>query len=82
MPQIVSDVGSIRDYCSDENAFFCKEPKDFVKAIRLLSQNKDLCLKMGNSARKRAEELSLSKSIIWFRDFFAAVNQGNDRYAK
>ncbi len=74
LPQIVSDVGSIRDYCSEENSIFCKERDDYLKAIRLLSQNKDLCLKMGKSARKRAEELSLPNSIRWFKEFFATVS--------
>jgi len=77
LPQIVSDVGSIRDYCSEENSIFCKDTGDFVKALQSLSQNKSLCLSMGNSARKRAEELSLSKSIDWFRDFFTTLNKRN-----
>lgn len=77
LPQIVSDVGSIRDYCSDDNAIFCREPGDYLKAIRFLSQNREVCLKMGGNARKRAEEFSLSKSIDWFRDFFVNKIQLN-----
>ncbi|MBF0490306.1 MAG: glycosyltransferase [Candidatus Omnitrophica bacterium] len=73
VPQIVSDVGSIRDYCSEKNTIFCKEPHDYIKAIRLLSQNKELCFQMGESARKRALELNLPSSINWFRDFFRKV---------
>src|SRR5205823_2940372 len=65
LPQIVSDVGSIRDYCSMENTIFCKEVKDFVQAIRLLKQNKDLCTQMSHHARQRAQELSLANSIDW-----------------
>ncbi len=73
LPQIVSDVGSIRDYCSKENSFFCQDPDDYVKAIRFLSQNKDACQNMGKNARQRAEELSLPKSIQWFKNFFQTI---------
>jgi len=75
LPQIVSDVGSIRDYCSEENSIFCKNVDDFVKAVQLLSQNKDLCHQMKLSARQRAEELSISKSIDWFKNFFININE-------
>ena len=73
LPQIVSDVGSIRDYCSEKNTFFCKTLDEYIKAIRLLSQNKELCSKMGEAARNRALELSLPNSINWFKNFFITV---------
>lgn len=73
LPQIVSDVGSIRDYCSDENAFFCKNINDFVNAIQTLSQNPDICRRMSHHARIKAETISLEKSIEWYgRLFFSS----------
>lgn len=71
LPQIVSDVGSIRDYCSEENSFFCKSRDDFIKAFRLLKENRAVCSRMGSNARQRAEELSLPKSVSWFENFLS-----------
>lgn len=39
---IVTDVGSIRDYCSEKNAFFCKAIKDYIDAIHLLKNDCNL----------------------------------------
>ena len=36
LAMIVSDVGSIRDYCDDRNAIFCKGVEDFVQAINTI----------------------------------------------
>lgn len=74
LPQVVSDAGSIRDYCSQENAIFCRQTRDFVNALNLLSNDSSLCLRMGLSARKRAQDLSLLKSIAWFRDLFLSIS--------
>ena len=37
--QVVSDVGSIRDYCDESNSIFCTNVKDFTEALSFLSQN-------------------------------------------
>jgi len=68
LPQVVSDVGSIRDYCSEENAIFCKDVDSFVNALQTLSQNLTLCQEMGRHARKKAETISLEQSIRWYRN--------------
>jgi glycosyltransferase involved in cell wall biosynthesis len=73
LPQVVSDVGAIRDYCSEENAIFCKTVDDHIQAIHFLSQNRERCLQMGLSARKKAEEISLEKSIRWYHDLFSSL---------
>ena len=70
IPQVVSDVGSIHDYCSAENAIFCRDTGDFIAALRLLKNQPELRKRMGENARRKAEEFSLEKSIRWFRDFF------------
>lgn len=75
LPLVVSDVGSIRDYCSDENTIFCKAVDDFVDALQFLNKNRELCWRMGRNARKRAEEISLEKSIDWYRDLFTSIGK-------
>lgn len=73
LPQVVSDVGAIRDYCSEGNTIFCKNIDEFVQAINFLNQHRLECYQMGINARKRAEQLSLPKSICWYRDFFETL---------
>jgi glycosyltransferase involved in cell wall biosynthesis len=73
LPQVVSDVGAIRDYCSEENAIFCKTVGEYVQAIYFLSQNREKCLQMGLSARKKAEEISLENSIRWYEGLFRSL---------
>lgn len=70
LPQIVSDVGSIRDYCSEKNALFCNSADDFVNALQTLRQNPKLCEEMGHNAFQKSETISLEKSINWYRKFF------------
>ncbi len=43
---VVSDIGSIRDYCSDKNAIFCHDIKDYVDAIESLWTNPTLLADM------------------------------------
>lgn len=56
---IVSDVGSIRDYCDDTNTFFCRKSNDFIKALNTLNQNRDLLRSFKISALKKSELLSI-----------------------
>lgn len=72
LPQVVSDIGSIRDYCSEENAIFCNDTDDFVNALKTLSKNQKLCQEMRNHARKKAETISLAQSINWYRKLFSS----------
>lgn len=74
--QVVSDVGSIRDYCSEENAVFCTSTSDFTAAISRLSANPQLLRQMQVAARNRAMSFSLSN----FRQAFQLLtNGGNER---
>lgn len=73
LPQVVSDVGSIRDYCSEKNAIFCNDVESFVEAMQTLSQNPTLCQEMRHHARKKAETISLEQSINWYRDLFSGA---------
>ena len=70
LPQVVSDVGSIRDYCTSENAFLCKDPQDYINALTKLSENPDLRKSMSHAARRQAERFSLENSIQWLENLF------------
>ena len=41
LAMVVSDVGSIHDYCDDSNAIFCKNTDDFCEAITALSNDRN-----------------------------------------
>jgi glycosyltransferase involved in cell wall biosynthesis len=43
LAMIVSDVGSIRDYCNENNAIFCKTSEDFRNALLYLNGHRDKC---------------------------------------
>ena len=59
LPQIVSDVGSIRDYCNDDNAIFCKNVDDFVVALNRLSCDRILLRSMSIAARNKAMDIDI-----------------------
>lgn len=61
LAMVVSDVGSIRDYCDDENALFCKSEDDFVKSLSYLAQNIDKIHSMKIASGIRAKKLSISR---------------------
>jgi hypothetical protein len=46
LAMLVSDVGSIRDYCNETNAFFCKSVNDFIFALNKLDQERDILFNM------------------------------------
>lgn len=58
--QVVSDVGSIRDYCDQSNSMLCSSVNDFTQALSFLSQNLALVPSMKSSARRQAERMSLA----------------------
>lgn len=59
LAMVVSDVGSIRDYCDDENALFCKSEDDFVESLSYLAQNIDKVHSMKIASGDRAKKLSI-----------------------
>lgn len=58
---VVSDVGSIRDYCTEENAIFCKKTGDYVEAIRYLANHKDVLEKMKKKSLERSKLFSIER---------------------
>lgn len=67
LPQVVSDVGSIRDYCSNDHALFCRTDDDFVAALNRLADSQELREQMSKSSRARAESISMEISV---EDFY------------
>lgn len=64
---VVSDVGSIRDYCSAENAVFCKnEINSFVSAIKSLVTDKERVDNMKRASCRMAESLNVRNVDEWF----------------
>jgi glycosyltransferase involved in cell wall biosynthesis len=60
LAMLVSDVGSIRDYCDETNAIFCNDVEDFKNALLKLSSDKMLINKMGVSSIKKSTVLSIN----------------------
>jgi len=60
LAMVVSDVGSIRDYCSESNAVFCKNATEFEKALHGLNKDKEKCLAMQKQSVLMSENFSFS----------------------
>lgn len=63
LAMLCSDVGSIRDYCNDENAMFCKSVSDFSEALKLLVMDRDRLSKMQLAAAEKGRELSVDNFV-------------------
>jgi glycosyltransferase involved in cell wall biosynthesis len=63
LAMVCSDVGSIRDYCDEENTIFCDNSsvEAFSRAIKCLSSNGSLLMKMKVAAQKRSLSFSIEK---------------------
>lgn len=61
LAMIVSDVGSIRDYCNQSNAIFCKKTQEIIDAINLLILNREKLEEMKKASLEISKKLSISK---------------------
>lgn len=60
LAMVVSDVGSIRDYCNDENALFCQNNvEQFVRSIKKLQNNLQLVLRMKKVSLENSKRLQI-----------------------
>lgn len=67
LAMIVSDVGSIRDYCNDENALFCQNNvEQFVRSIKKLQNNLQLVLRMKKASLENSKRLQIDNINRWF----------------
>ena len=61
LAMIVSDVGSIRDYCDNSNTVFCKNTeKDFINAIKFLRDNREVLFNYKLNSLQIAEKYDIS----------------------
>lgn len=66
LAMVVSDVGSIHDYCDDDNAVFCKNDVDeMVQAIESLANKSKKILCMKECSKKNVLRLSIDKVDNW-----------------
>lgn len=68
LAMICSDVGSIHDYCSEDNCIFCQNEntESFINAItQLVNDSEKLCMMQSNSL-KMASKLSINNFAISF----------------
>lgn len=62
LAQVVSDIGSIRDYCSADNTIFCLDTASYIGAIKKLDGDRALLLGMQRSAVQKS--ISFSKELF------------------
>ena len=67
LAMVVSNVGSIRDYCDETNAVFCENILDYTNGIKLLADNLSLLNSMKQSSWEKAQKISLANFRIWFK---------------
>lgn len=67
LAMVVSDVGSIRDYCTDDNAVFCSaNMNSYIKALKFLEQNIDTIYRMKINSIDRVGNMGIDKINNWF----------------
>lgn len=70
LAMIVSDVGSIRDYCNADNAIFCKnEVEDFINALKSLEKDKKRVQRMKETSKSMSSVLTIDNIDKWFSSF-------------
>ena len=67
LAMIVSDVGSIRDYCDNSNSIFCTmNIGSFVTAIQSLSLCPNKVELMKKSSLEKARQFNIDNLHLWF----------------
>lgn len=67
LAMIVSDVGSIRDYCNENNTLFSSFDKDsFINSIRMLENNSAKLEQMKAASINNANRLRIDNINKWF----------------
>lgn len=61
LAMVVSDIGSIRDYCDINNSIFCNNVQDYIDSLNLLHSNINLCRKLQQSSMEKSLHFSIDK---------------------
>lgn len=59
LAMVVSDVGSIRDYCTNQNTIFCKNNNEIIKSLNYLTQHTELVANMKKASMDLSQKLSI-----------------------
>lgn len=82
IPIIVSDIAELTHLITNEKEglhFKLDNEEDLKNKIEFLIQNKDIAIKMGLNARKKAEQICAENEPIRFHDqFYAQIVQSNE----
>ncbi len=60
---VVSDVGSVRDYCGENESFLCAGEQDFIYALNKLNNEKDLLSELSKRSIEKANNFNLRKFL-------------------
>lgn len=64
---VVSDVGSIHDYCSEKNAVFCQNnARSFIDALNTLAHDNSRLMSLRKSAYDKSTSFRIEKVDEWF----------------
>lgn len=66
LAQIVSDVGSIRDYLDDSNSILCNELESFVVALIKLNEDRNYLSSLKRNAIQKIDRITLNTFDAWF----------------
>lgn len=75
---IVSDVGSIRDYCDETNAIFCKTENEYIEALQSFINNGHKLQSMQISSIKKSECFTIEK----FHNALNVMEEETSKYEK
>jgi len=80
LPVLATRVGGVEDYLVDGyNGFFIeREPSDIANKIQLILSDNALKRKLGENARKTAEELNWKNIAARYLDFLAKIAQDKE----
>ncbi|MDD3079170.1 MAG: glycosyltransferase [Paludibacter sp.] len=66
LPQIVSNVGSIKDYCNESNSILCESNFEFVAAIEKLKNDVELRQEMSKFSTEKSKDFDILNFNSWF----------------
>ena len=75
LAMVVSDVGSIRDYCNVENYRFCATKEEFVDALNFLKLHNEKCYSMKQNSRTKALNFSKEKFLKVYQEEMNRMRQ-------
>jgi glycosyltransferase involved in cell wall biosynthesis len=67
---VVSDVGSIRDYCTKEDSILCNKVDEFVVALNCLSSDRNLVEKLRGKSIQNSAKFNLEKIVGFIYENF------------